>query len=129
VAAGDKPDRLATEASFAALRLNRGGNRDANRALWVIVLVRMATDPRTRQYVTRRTGQGLSKKEIIRCLKRHVAREIYRLLRLDALPAVVPDPARQTIGASSSRFSMPWSEITPLGLPPYLLVLDHQDSC
>lgn len=102
VAAGDNPERLATEASFAALcgvspvdassgrqhrhRLNRGGNREANRALWVIVLVRMATDPRTRHYVTRRTGQGLSKKEIIRCLKRHVAREMYRLLRLDSLP-------------------------------------------
>lgn len=102
VAAGDNPERLATEASFAALcgvspvdassgrqhrhRLNRGGNREANRALWVIVLVRMATDPRTREYVTRRTGQGLSKKEIIRCLKRHVAREMYRLLRLDSLP-------------------------------------------
>jgi transposase len=100
VASGDNPQRLASEASFAALcgvspvdassgrqhphRLNRGGNRDANRALWVIVLARMATDPRTRQYVTRRTGQGLSKKEIIRCLKRHVAREIYRLLRLGA---------------------------------------------
>jgi transposase len=109
VAAGDNPERLATEASFAALcgvspvdassgrqhrhRLNRGGNRDANRALWVIVLVRMATDPRTRQYVTRRTGQGLSKKEIIRCLKRHVAREIYRLLRLDAIPTAAADPA------------------------------------
>jgi hypothetical protein len=63
-----------------------------NRALWVIVLVRVATDPRTRQYVTRRTGQGLSKNEIIRCLKRHVAREIYRLLRLDAIPAAAPDP-------------------------------------
>jgi transposase len=106
VAAGDNPERLATEASFAALcgvspvdassgrqhrhRLNRGGNREANRALWVIVLVRMATDPRTRQYVTRRTGQGLSKKEIIRCLKRHVAREMYRLLRLEATPLAGP---------------------------------------
>lgn len=104
VAAGDNPERLATEASFAALcgvspvdassgrqhrhRLNRGGNREANRALWVIVLVRMATDQRTRQYVTRRTGQGLGKKEIIRCLKRHVAREMYRLLRLEATPLV-----------------------------------------
>jgi transposase len=109
VAAGDNPDRLASEASFAALcgvspvdassgrqhrhRLNRGGNRDANRALWVIVLVRMATDSRTRQYVTRRTSQGLSKKEIIRCLKRHVAREIYRLLRLDAIPNAALNPA------------------------------------
>jgi transposase len=109
VAAGENPERLATEASFAALcgvspvdassgrqhrhRLNRGGNREANRALWVIVLVRMATDPRTRQYVTRRTGQGLSKKEIIRCLKRHIAREIYRLLRLDAAHSVAPQAA------------------------------------
>jgi len=50
----------------------------------------MATDPRTRQYVTRRTGQGLSKKEIIRCLKRHVAREIYRLLRLEATLPIGP---------------------------------------
>jgi transposase len=106
VAAGENPQRLATEASFAALcgvspvdassgrqhrhRLNRGGNREANRALWVIVLVRMATDPRTREYVTRRTGQGLSKKEIIRCLKRHVAREIYRLLRLMGALSVAP---------------------------------------
>jgi transposase len=102
VAAGDNPERLATEASFAALcgvspvdassgrqhrhRLNRGGNREANRALWVIVLARMATEPRTQAYVARRTTQGLSKKEIIRCLKRHVAREIYRLLRLEANP-------------------------------------------
>jgi len=106
VASGDNPERLGSEASFAALcgvspvdassgrqhrhRLNRGGNRDANRALWVIVLCRMATDPRTRQYVTRRTGQGLSKKEIIRCLKRHVAREIYRLLRLEATLPIGP---------------------------------------
>jgi transposase len=96
VAAGDNPARLADEASFAALcgvspvdassgrrqrhRLNRGGNRDANRALWVIVMARMARDPRTRRYVERRTGEGLSKKEIIRCLKRYVAREIYKIL-------------------------------------------------
>ena len=58
-------------------RLNRGGNRDANRALWVFVMARMAPDPRTRRYVERRTGEGLSKKEIIRCLKRYIAREIY----------------------------------------------------
>ena len=53
----------------------------------------MATDPRTRQYVIRRTGQGLSKKEIIRCLKRHIAREIYRLLRLDAAHSVAQHAA------------------------------------
>jgi transposase len=96
VAAGDNPERLVNEASFAALcgvspvdassgrqqrhRLNRGGNREANRALWVVAMARMAKHPQTRAYVERRTMQGLSKKEIIRCLKRYIAREIYRAL-------------------------------------------------
>jgi transposase len=89
VAAGDNPERLERETSFAALcgvspidassgkqrrhRLNRGGNRDANRALWVIALVRLRSDGRTREYVERRTKQGLSKPEILRCLKRYIA--------------------------------------------------------
>lgn len=96
VTAGDNPHRMTTEAAFAALcgaspvqassgkvtrhRLNLGGDRHANNALWRVVLVRMATDPRTRAYVTRRTAEGKSKKEIIRCLKRHVAREMFTLL-------------------------------------------------
>jgi transposase len=96
VAAGDNPERLSSEASFAALcgaspvdassgrqhrhRLNRGGNRDANRALWLIAIVRMASDPSTQNYVQRRTQEGLSKKEILRCLKRYIARQLYRLL-------------------------------------------------
>ncbi len=96
VAAGDNPGRLATEASFARLcgaaplpassgktsrhRLNRGGDRIANNALWRIVLVRMRFDERTRYYVERRTKEGLSKKEIMRCLKRYVARDVYRCL-------------------------------------------------
>ena len=96
VAAGDNPERLSSEAAFARLcgvaplpassgktnrhRLNRGGARIANNALWRIVLVRMSSDPRTRNYVERRTKEGLSKKEIIRCLKRYVAREVYRRL-------------------------------------------------
>jgi len=96
VAAGDNPERLSREAAFARLcgvaplpassgktnrhRLNRGGDRIANNALWRIVLVRMSSDPRTRNYVERRTKEGLSKKEIIRCLKRYVAREVYRRL-------------------------------------------------
>lgn len=96
VAAGDNPERLSSEAAFARLcgvaplpassgktnrhRLNRGGDRIANNALWRIVLVRMSSDPRTRTYVERRTKEGLSKKEIIRCLKRYVAREAYRHL-------------------------------------------------
>lgn len=96
VAAGDNPHRMSSEAAFAALcgaspvqassgkitrhRLNQGGDRQANNALWRIVLVRMSCDPRTKAYVARRTLEGKSKKEIIRCLKRHVAREVFRLL-------------------------------------------------
>jgi transposase len=93
VTAGDNPDRLRSEAAFAAVtgtspvpassgktrrhRLNRGGDRNANCTLYRIVLSRMRYDPRTRAYVARRTQEGLSKKEIMRCLKRYIAREIY----------------------------------------------------
>ena len=97
VLAGDNPDRLTSEASFASLcgvspveassgkvirhRLNRGGNRDANRALHMVVcVVRMGSDRRTRSYVARRTAEGKSKWEIMRCLKRYIAREVYRVL-------------------------------------------------
>lgn len=92
VAAGDNPERLRSEAAFAMLcgaapveassgktirhRLNRGGDRQANAALYRIVLVRMRYDAPTRAYVERRTAQGLSKAEIIRCLKRYGAREV-----------------------------------------------------
>ena len=109
VAAGDNPERLSSEASFAALcgaspvdassgrqhrhRLNRGGNRDANRALWVIASVRMASDPATRSYVERRTQEGLSKREIIRCLKRYIARQLYRLLLLPVAASMLPTTA------------------------------------
>jgi transposase len=94
--AGDNPQRLRSEASFASLcgvspieassgkivrhRLNRGGNREANRALYMICLARMRRDRRTQEYVARRTAEGKSKREIIRCLKRYVAREVYRML-------------------------------------------------
>jgi transposase len=97
VAAGDNPERLRSEAAFAHLcgvapleassgkttrhRLNRGGNRQANHALWRIVFTRMSADARTRAYVERRLEQGRSKPEIIRILKRYVAREIYKQLR------------------------------------------------
>ncbi len=85
IVAGDNPQRLRSEASFASLcgvspieassgkvvrhRLNRGGNRDANRALYMICLARMRRDRRTQEYVARRTAEGKSKREIIRCLK------------------------------------------------------------
>jgi transposase len=96
IAAGDNPERLKNEAAFAHLcgaapipassgksvrhRLNRHGNRDANRALYVIALCRMSREERTRTYVAKRTAEGKTKKEIIRCLKRYIAREVYRIL-------------------------------------------------
>src|SRR3712207_6042825 len=67
-------------------RLNRGGNRDANRALHVLALGRMSWDERTREYVARRTAEGKSKREILRCLKRYLAREIYRILTARGAP-------------------------------------------
>jgi transposase len=100
IVAGDHPERLRSETAWAHLcavapipassgkvtrhRLNPGGNREANHALWRIVITRMSSHAPTRAYVERRTEQGLSKKEIIRCLKRYVAREVYRHLRAAA---------------------------------------------
>jgi transposase len=96
VTAGDNPERLRSEASFAALcgaspvdassgkqirhRLNQGGDRQANSALWRIAFTRMQRDPRTKRYVERRRTEGKTDKEIMRCLKRYIAREIYRSL-------------------------------------------------
>jgi transposase len=107
---GDNPERLGSEASFASLcgvspveassgkvvrhRLNRGGNRDANRCLHLICVVRMRIDERTRRYVARRTAEGKSSREIMRCLKRYIAREVYRVL--------VPATSPPLIGASTT---------------------------
>jgi transposase len=101
VTAGENHDRLASEAGFAMLcgvaplpassgktnrhRLNRGGDRQANASLYRVVLCRLRWDPRTREYMQRRTTEGLSKKEIIRCLKRYVARELYQLITTNDL--------------------------------------------
>ena len=74
-------------------RLNRGGNRDANRALHVLALGRMSWDERTREYVLRRTAEGKSKREILRCLKRYLAREVYQILTAPGtLPSSVSVP-------------------------------------
>jgi transposase len=97
IAAGDHPERLRSEAAWAHLcaaapipassgktirhRLNPGGDRQANHALWRIVFTRMGSDPATRAYAERRTAEGKSKAEIMRCLKRYVAREVYPHLR------------------------------------------------
>lgn len=96
VTAGDNPERLRSEASFAMLcgvaplpassgkterhRLNRGGDRDANRALHMAAVGRLRLDPKTRAYAARRLAEGRSKREVIRCLKRYIAREVYGLL-------------------------------------------------
>ena len=105
IAAGDNPQRLRSEASFAALcgaspveassgkitrhRLNTGGNRQANHALWRIAMVRLSTDASTRAYAQRRQTEGKTRRETIRCLKRYIAREVYRLL-------TNPQPATNT---------------------------------
>ena len=99
VTIGDNPDRLRSEAAFARLcgvapipassgktnrhRLHRGGDRSANRALHIATVVRMRYSEQTHAYVARRTAEGLSKPEIIRCLKRYLAREIFQTLRAD----------------------------------------------
>jgi len=96
VAAGDNPERLRNESTFAKLcgvspldassgkherhRLNRSGDRQANSALWHIVFTRMVNDPRTKHYIERRMKDGRTKKEAIRCLKRYVAREVFAAL-------------------------------------------------
>lgn len=103
VAAGDNPQRLRSEAAFAHLcgvapieassgkrvrhRLNQHGDRSANHALWRIVMVRRSHDERTRAYFARRRAEGLSDRDITRCLKRYVAREIHRVLTNPPPPA------------------------------------------
>ena len=102
VTAGQNIERLHSEASFAALcgaspipvstgrtdrhRLNYGGDRDANRALHMIAVCRLRYCERTRAYAERRTAEGKTKTEIIRCLKRYIARELYHALVADLLP-------------------------------------------
>jgi transposase len=102
--AGDNPERLRSEASFAALcgvspvpassgkvtrhRLNRGGDRAANSALHIIAVGRLRTDKRTKDYVARRIAEGHSKLEAIRCVKRYIAREVFGLIRHQQQSAV-----------------------------------------
>jgi transposase len=107
VTAGDNPERIHSEAAFAKLcgvapqpassgrttgrhRLSRSGDRAANSALYIVTIVRMRRHQPTRDYVERRTAEGLSKREIIRCLKRYIAREIYN--NLPAASRAAPQP-------------------------------------
>ncbi|WP_107424666.1 IS110 family transposase [Streptomyces sp. Ag82_O1-15] len=96
ITVGDNPQRLDSEAAFAALcgvspverssgcrqyrRLNRGGDRQANAALHRIVFTRLRVDPRTQEYYERRIKEGKTRREIVRCLKRYAAREVFHLV-------------------------------------------------
>jgi transposase len=121
VVAGDNPQRLRSEASFASLcgvapieassgkvvrhRLNRGGNREANRALYMTCLARMRRDQRTHEYVARRTQEGKGKREIIRCLKRYLAREVYRVMicsGASSSPTGPKEEAHIAVGSSAA---------------------------
>lgn len=118
ITSGDNPRRITGKAAFAALtgvspipassgktkryRLNRGGDRKANNAIHTVALVRMSMDPRTKAYITKKTAEGKTKLEAIRCLKRHLANEIFTLI---TNPTTVPDitdlrPTRQARGLS-----------------------------
>ena len=114
VVAGDNPERLRSEASFASLcgvapipassgktvryRLNRGGDRDANRALHPICVVRMR-ERRTKEYAAKRTAEGKTKRETMRCLKRYIAREVHRVLISTAAATSSPTGTEPHSGA------------------------------
>jgi len=131
VAAGDNPERLATRASFAALagvapipassgqrtrhRLSRGGNRRANAALHRIVLLRMRhREPRTMAYFERRRAEQLTDRDIMRCLKRHIANEIYAIL----LSPATDNPVGRELRARRQEIGVPISVLAAsLGVP------------
>lgn len=93
---GDNPERARSEAALAKMcgvcpipassgkrkpmRLNRGGNRQANAAIYRVAVVRMRDDERTKAYAARRMSEGKTRREIVRCIKRYIVREIFRAL-------------------------------------------------
>lgn len=131
VAAGDNPERLGTRASFAALagvapipassgqrtrhRLSRGGNRHANAALHRIVLLRMRhREPRTTAYFERRRAEGLTERDIMRCLKRHIANEVYAAL----LNPATDNPVGRKLRTRRQAMGIPISILAAtLGVP------------
>jgi transposase len=108
ITAGDNPTRMHREASFAAVcgtspveassgkttrrRLNQGGDRQANAALYRITLSRLRWDQPTRDYLQRRINEGKSRREAIRCIKRYIARELYQVI-IESTPATTVPPA------------------------------------
>ncbi|MFF8381575.1 IS110 family transposase [Streptomyces sp. NPDC015661] len=140
ISAGDNPERLVSEASFAALcgtspveassgktqrrRLNRGGDRQANAALYRIVLSRLRWDGRTRDYLQRRLTEGKTRREIIRCLKRYVAREIYRLI-VPAAPPAGPTGVVGSLGWHPEGIKRPDRYFAAITLASTLIRLDQ----
>ncbi len=114
------PGGVHSEAAFAALggvsplpassgntqrhRLNRGGDRRLNRALYIVTLTRLGHDPRTRAYVARRTAEGRTRREIIRSLKRYISRELFRLLTTtQPRPSIAWQPQKRLMANSDQR--------------------------
>lgn len=118
ITVGDNPERIRNKAAFAAMcgvspipassgkttrmRLNRGGDRQANCAIHQIALVRMTCDQRTKDYIAKKRTEGKTTREAIRCLKRHLANELFTTI---TRPPTVPDicdlrPTRQALGLS-----------------------------
>ncbi|CAN5775313.1 hypothetical protein BH20ACT1_BH20ACT1_08470 [soil metagenome] len=134
VSTGDNLQRMRSESAFAALcgaspvqassgkvirhRLNTGGDRQANNALWRIVMVRLTCDERTKRFAAERRAEGKGAKEIIRCLKRYVAREVFRLLT-DPPPVLQGSDlraARTKVGVSLAIVATAWTA-GPLASP------------
>ena len=141
ITAGDNPGLLHNEASFAALcgvspveassgktsrrRLNRGGDRQANAALYRITLSRLRWDEPTRDYLDRRITEGKTKREAMRCLKRYIAREVYHIItapearhprtrncHLTSIGASTPPPARSPAPQAGRKSSWPATSAT-----------------
>jgi hypothetical protein len=124
VLASDNAARLRSDAAFAALcgvspieassgktrrhRLNKGGDRQGNNALWTIANNRLIHHPETRAYAARRTAQGLTRREIVRCIKRHLARRLYRLVVADLTATTAPDLTSEHRSALVEAF---WSRM------------------
>jgi hypothetical protein len=120
ITAADNPDRLTHDAAFAALcgtspvdassgkthrhRLNRGGDRSANTALWIIAPVRLVHDPGTRAYAARRTTLGDSRKDILRRLQRYISRELYPIITASLAPTTTANPWHRGINAVIESF-------------------------
>lgn len=114
IVVGENPERIRSEAALAKMcgvcpipassgktnrmRLNRGGNRQANAAIYRVAVVRMRDGHRTKTHATRRTAEGKTRREIVRCMKGYIFREIYRYLC--APPSFLAVQALTDIGAS-----------------------------